>query len=393
MAYSDQDIKEKISELLAEIKVEFDALERDLTAAQHRDVLMLEAKAQYLSAHFSTLATAVSMDVHSATLDQKKDEEDIIFTPETSLEEGHADDQPTEPEIPEQQSAYSESNEDSVEQQLSEQTDAKQDDSPHDIEQAEGNATAQDDSVEKELTDDHTSDFSEAPDQPAETRPSVDRESESSARSQKEEPAAYAGEGRPRHTPESGYTQTENPPSAQRSDTSDHRANSPEAPRQEERSSSTIKPVVNEVVIQEKNIAIDPIEEPVADKSEKIDDVTAEMETPEKRRPLTINERIQQQKKAGLTNVHQFNTSDDRVADRNIDLKTAVSLNDKLLFIKDLFNGYSLAYSEAIELLNRFDSFAEADAFLQSNYALKNNWAAKPQTVDKLYVILRKKYY
>lgn len=113
--------------------------------------------------------------------------------------------------------------------------------------------------------------------------------------------------------------------------------------------------------------------------------------TTEESRPLTLNEIIQQQKLAGSTLVNTFQTSGHK-KEKVVDLKTAVSLNDKLLIIKDLFNGYSLAYSEAIELLNRFDNLAEADAFLQSNYALKNNWASKPQTVEKLYVILRKKF-
>lgn len=107
-------------------------------------------------------------------------------------------------------------------------------------------------------------------------------------------------------------------------------------------------------------------------------------------RPLTLNEMIQQQKLAGANLTQQFQTSTS--SDRISDLKVGISLNDKLMFIKDLFNGYSLAYSEAIELLNRFDNFAAADAFLQSNYALKNGWAEKPQTVEKLYTVLRKKF-
>jgi len=74
------------------------------------------------------------------------------------------------------------------------------------------------------------------------------------------------------------------------------------------------------------------------------------------------------------------------------DLKTAISLNDKLMFIKELFNGYSLAYSEAIEILNRFETFEAADTFLQTNYAEKNNWAAKSQAADKLYELLKSKY-
>src|SRR5690606_14380455 len=108
-------------------------------------------------------------------------------------------------------------------------------------------------------------------------------------------------------------------------------------------------------------------------------------------RPLSINELIHQQKLAGKNLTQQFNTSTTQ-SDRVLDIKSAINLNDKLLFIKDLFNGYSLAYSEAIELLNRYDNFAEADAFLQSNYALKNGWAEKPQTVEKLYAILRRRF-
>jgi hypothetical protein len=107
-------------------------------------------------------------------------------------------------------------------------------------------------------------------------------------------------------------------------------------------------------------------------------------------RPLSINELIKQQKQSGVNVTQQFQTSPSK--DKVLDLKTAVSLNDKLLYIKDLFNGYSLAYSEAIELVNRFDSFSEADAFLQTNYAVKNGWAEKSQTVEKFYNLLQRKF-
>jgi hypothetical protein len=83
-------------------------------------------------------------------------------------------------------------------------------------------------------------------------------------------------------------------------------------------------------------------------------------------------------------------------ADLNVlpitDLKSAITLNDKLLYVKDLFNGYSLAYSEAIDILNRHTSFAEAENFLKSNYATKNNWDSKPETTAKFYALLKRKY-
>ncbi|MNK96771.1 hypothetical protein D3C87_1170680 [compost metagenome] len=109
-------------------------------------------------------------------------------------------------------------------------------------------------------------------------------------------------------------------------------------------------------------------------------------------RPLTLNEIISQQKKAGVQNrVYEMNNAASNSGQVR-DIKTIINLNDKLLFIKDLFNGYSLAYSEAIELLNRCNDYAEADAFLQTNYAVKNKWIEKPSSVEKLYALIRKRF-
>ncbi|MDQ7948286.1 MAG: hypothetical protein REI78_13445 [Pedobacter sp.] len=74
------------------------------------------------------------------------------------------------------------------------------------------------------------------------------------------------------------------------------------------------------------------------------------------------------------------------------DLKQAISLNDKLLYIKDLFNGYNLAYAEAIEVANKLPNFEAADNFFQKNYAVKNNWAEKQATVDQFYSLLNQRF-
>lgn len=140
--------------------------------------------------------------------------------------------------------------------------------------------------------------------------------------------------------------------------------------------------------VEEKYIEVEKEETAVIIEKE---EVVSEIEE-DVSRPMTLNEIIQQQKKAGSTFAQTFQTAPTKSANRSVDLKTAVSLNDKLIIIKDLFNGYTLAYSEAIELLNRCGTMEEADSFLQSNYAIKNNWSAKPQSVEKLYDILKKKF-
>lgn len=74
------------------------------------------------------------------------------------------------------------------------------------------------------------------------------------------------------------------------------------------------------------------------------------------------------------------------------DLKQGINLNDKMLYIKDLFNGYNLAYAEVIDLLNKMPDFKTADSFLQNNYAVKNNWASRQATVYKFYELLNQRF-
>lgn len=101
---------------------------------------------------------------------------------------------------------------------------------------------------------------------------------------------------------------------------------------------------------------------------------------------MTINQKISAQ--MGSAN----NITEQAGVQPVTNLKAAITLNDKLLYIKDLFNGYSLAYSEAIEILNRFNTFEEANRFLNKNYIAKNNWEAKPETMDKFFALLKRRY-
>jgi len=99
---------------------------------------------------------------------------------------------------------------------------------------------------------------------------------------------------------------------------------------------------------------------------------------------LTINQMMSKDK--GTTRTEQLSIKPIS------DIKLARTLNDKLLYVKDLFNGYNLAYSEAVEILNRFNTFEEASRFLKTNYVTKNNWDSKPATVEKFYALLKRRY-
>lgn len=93
---------------------------------------------------------------------------------------------------------------------------------------------------------------------------------------------------------------------------------------------------------------------------------------------------------SGNNTVRNINSESSRVQIK--DLKQAISLNDKMRYIKELFNGYNLAYAEAIDLVNKMPDFKTADEFLQRSYAAKNNWADKQETVDQFYELLNQRF-
>ncbi|HZY38254.1 MAG TPA: hypothetical protein VFE53_16470 [Mucilaginibacter sp.] len=137
--------------------------------------------------------------------------------------------------------------------------------------------------------------------------------------------------------------------------------------------------------------ALPATEEPVFDLTgQKPEEAEKAAETPaaivEEEEVLTINQKMSQAAEKNLSRTEQLSIKPIS------DIKLAITLNDKLLYVKDLFNGYNLAYSEAVEILNRFSTFDEAARFLKTNYVTKNNWESKPATVEKFYALLKRRY-
>lgn len=314
MAYTKETIFSKIGELLVEINDDYTTLSDKSMAASDEVLLLLEAKAIYLTSHIEILRKLVAtVGQESASVNEERSTSSFAL-------EGEIDTQPVHDEIQE-------------------------------VIEKEGRQPEEADTPIHEMQTD-VAPLAEDP---------------SDIADDKEEPLAPSIQSTPIEKEEQPHLVVEESRPVQ------------EEVKPEQAPAEDAQPevVVNEVVEEPKQIILD----------ESLNIPNVEEEKPV--RPLTLNEILQQQRKTGVVDSNITSGVD---KDKIVDLKSSISLNDKLLFIKDLFNGYSLAYSEAIELLNRYVTFAEADAFLQTNYALKNNWADKPQTVEKLYAILRKKF-
>ncbi|WP_437918267.1 hypothetical protein [Sphingobacterium sp. LRF_L2] len=342
MAYTKESIFSKIGELLAEMNDDYSALAERKVGHSTTDLLLLESQARFLTAHLEVLRKLEEDGKQNSTIQAERisTNDDVkkntFFTPPVILN-NQVDSQPVQDEIVEiQEQSFPFTNKQDNEE--------SEDTRVEEIEVAQLEEENQIVPVEE--------DRKVVPPSPTLFGTSYIREPkpEVSQKIYTDEPPALVKDIESAELPESDNLLAEK------------------------------APVVNEIIQESKEIIVEA--DPIVDKEDK------------NTRPLTLNEILLQQRKA-TAQVNPIASSGATAAgsaDRAVDLKSIINLNDKLLFIKDLFNGYSLAYSEAIELLNRYSSFAEADVFLQTNYALKNNWGDKPQTVEKLYAVLRKKF-
>ena len=70
------------------------------------------------------------------------------------------------------------------------------------------------------------------------------------------------------------------------------------------------------------------------------------------------------------------------------DINTAIGLNDKFIFIRELFGGDKEYYHETIQLLNNFDTYESALEFLKSNF----DWDFDDPNFERLSKLVRRKF-
>ncbi len=76
------------------------------------------------------------------------------------------------------------------------------------------------------------------------------------------------------------------------------------------------------------------------------------------------------------------------------DLKKAQGLNDKILTVKELFNGDQAIYENTIAQLNSFSNFDDAKNFLVNTIANRYDWASKgkKKTAKNFIKLVRRRY-
>ena len=76
----------------------------------------------------------------------------------------------------------------------------------------------------------------------------------------------------------------------------------------------------------------------------------------------------------------------------NINSGLQIGLNDRIAFIKQLFNNSTDDYLRVLSQINSMDTFEEAQIFIQSKVRLDYNWAEKETYVDRFLLIIEKSF-
>jgi hypothetical protein len=74
------------------------------------------------------------------------------------------------------------------------------------------------------------------------------------------------------------------------------------------------------------------------------------------------------------------------------DLRKAIGVNDRFLFINELFRGDEVAYERSIKTINSFSIFAEAEYWIQRELKVKNGWDNNNQMVVQFLQLVKRRF-
>lgn len=74
------------------------------------------------------------------------------------------------------------------------------------------------------------------------------------------------------------------------------------------------------------------------------------------------------------------------------DLKKSIGINERFVFVNELYNGDQKLYNQSIEQLNNFSDYGEARNFLFDELALTMNWDKESKIFAELSELIRRRF-
>lgn len=74
------------------------------------------------------------------------------------------------------------------------------------------------------------------------------------------------------------------------------------------------------------------------------------------------------------------------------DLKKAIGINDRFVFINELFRGDEAMYERSIKTINNFSIYPEAQYWMERELKIKLGWDDKKQTTQDFYALVKRRF-
>jgi len=112
-------------------------------------------------------------------------------------------------------------------------------------------------------------------------------------------------------------------------------------------------------------------------------------------RPSEVHETIAKDQSASLNEKlrqTKFELGDSHVEAPIKDLKKAIGVNDRFLFINDLFRGDEVMYERSIKTINSFSIYPEAEYWIKRELKLKLAWDDKNHVVKQFDQLIKRRF-
>lgn len=74
------------------------------------------------------------------------------------------------------------------------------------------------------------------------------------------------------------------------------------------------------------------------------------------------------------------------------DLKKAIGVNDRFVFINDLFRGDEVMYERSVKTINAFRIFAEAEYWIERELKVKLGWEEDKSVTKQFYQLIKRRF-
>jgi hypothetical protein len=113
--------------------------------------------------------------------------------------------------------------------------------------------------------------------------------------------------------------------------------------------------------------------------------VSTLVQTTEEPKQLSLNEILGKGQKATAVHLHTRN--------KILDIRAAMNINQRFMFIKELFKGSEQTFQQAMDYANNAENYEKAVNTLIDNYSNKYNWQIDSDQVNELFDLIGRKFY